>query len=261
MTVRVGLVGYGYIGAYLYEQIRCHPEWGLEIAFVAATSARGKIPDALILDNLSSADKEKPDLIVEAAHPDVSVKYVHQFLTFSSYMPLSLSAIADAAVEQTLLTTAVRNGTRLYIPHGAAVGLETIFECRDIWESVTVTMKKNPVNLDFSASLDTDHRAITKRTTLHDGSAREACRRFPRNVNAHAAVSLAGIGFDRTRSILIADPSLDVSIIEIEAAGGGLHMRLERSNPLQGVSGILTLRSILGSVQRTFASGYAVQIC
>ena len=31
---RIGIIGYGYIGSYVYEQITTRPELGLEIAFV-----------------------------------------------------------------------------------------------------------------------------------------------------------------------------------------------------------------------------------
>ena len=67
-------------------------------------------------------------------------------------MPLSMTAFADEEVQQRLLETARRSGTCLFIPHGAVVGLENIFEGRDLWEEVTMVMKKNPKNLDFSAA-------------------------------------------------------------------------------------------------------------
>ena len=44
---------------------------------------------------------------------------------------------------------------------------------------------------------------------IFDGSAREGARGFPANVNVAAALSLAGIGPDRTRLEIWADPALD----------------------------------------------------
>ena len=98
-------------------------------------------------------------------------------------------------------------------------------------------------------------------TALYDGPTRGICPLFPRNVNSHAAVALAGLGFDRTRSVLIADPSLDVSVIEVLARGQGAEVRIERSNQLKGVTGVFTLRAIWLSVCRARASGLHVQIC
>jgi aspartate dehydrogenase len=258
---RIGIIGAGYIGSYLLEQVTSHPEWALHVAFVAENGpAATRVPPDLLLDDLSKASTREPDLIVECAHPSVSAEHGVRFLAFTDYMPLSLTALADLSLERAMRHAAQSNGTCLYIPHGAAVGLDSLWECRDLWESVTATMKKNPRNLDFSAS---GRQAPPQdgETVLYDGPTREVCALYPRNVNSHAATALAGIGFDRTRSVLICDPALDVSVIQLEAAGGGVHLRVERSNPLKGVSGVLTLRSILGCVQRAKSTGAHFQVC
>jgi aspartate dehydrogenase len=96
---------------------------------------------------------------------------------------------------------------------------------------------------------------------LYDGPTRAICPLFPRNVNSHATVALAGIGFDRTRSVLVADPLLEVSVIELTARGKGVAMRIERSNPLKGVSGVFTLNSTLAAITRAKGTGGAMQIC
>ena len=189
------------------------------------------------------------------AHPAVTRQFGEMFLRETDYMPLSMTAFADEALQQRLLETARRSGTCLFIPHGAVVGLENIFEGRDLWEEVTMVMKKNPKNLDFSAAPQFKAAEITKATVLYDGPTRAVCPLFPRNVNSHATVALAGIGFDRTRSVLVADPSLDVSVIEITAQGKGVAMRIERSNPLKGVSGVFTLNSTLAAVCRAKGIG------
>ena len=61
--------------------------------------------------------------------------------------------------------------------------------------------------------------------------------------------------------MLIADPSLEVSVIEITAKGNGVAMRIERANPLKGVSGMFTLHSTLAAICRAKGSGGALQIC
>ena len=96
---------------------------------------------------------------------------------------------------------------------------------------------------------------------LYDGPTRAVCPPFPRNVNSHATVALAGLGFDRTHSVLIAKPLLDVSVIQITARGRGVAMKIERSNPLKGVSGVFTLNSTLAAITRAKGSGSAMQIC
>src|SRR5437899_3296477 len=66
------------------------------------------------------------------------------------------------------------------------------------------------------------------RGVVFEGPAREAVRLFPANVNVAAAVSLAGIGPERTRVRLVADPALDGNVHELHARGafGELRLRL-----------------------------------
>ena len=260
---RIGLVGLGYVGRYVYEQISSRPELGLEIAFVHELAAErlAGLPPEVILPELHAFAARRPDLVVEMAHPAVTRQFGELFLQETDYLPLSMTAFADEALRQRLLETARRSGTCLFIPHGAVVGLENIFEGRDLWEEVTVVMKKSPKNLDFSAAPQLKPADLTQPTVLYDGPTRAVCPLFPRNVNSHATVALAGIGFDRTRSVLIADPALDVSVIELTAQGKGAAMRIERSNPLKGVSGVFTLRSTLAAVCRAKGSGSVMQIC
>ena len=260
---RIGLVGLGYVGRYVYEQITSRPELGLEVAFVheqAADRVAG-LPAAIVLPDIRRFAERRPDLVVEMAHPAVTRQYGELFLRVSDYMPLSMTAFADEALQQRLLATARASGTCLFVPHGAVVGLENIFEGRDLWEEVTLVMKKSPKNLDFSAAPQSRAAAITQATVLYDGPTRAVCPLFPRNVNSHATVALAGIGFDRTRSVLIADPSLEVSVIELSARGKGAALRIERSNPLKGVSGVFTLQSTLAAITRAKGSGRVMQIC
>jgi aspartate dehydrogenase len=260
---RIGLIGLGYVGRYVYEQITSRPELGLEIAFVhdLAVERLAGLPAELVLADIHDFTSCRPDLVVEMAHPAVTREFGEIFLGETDYMPLSMTAFADEGVERRLLNAARSNGTCLFIPHGAVVGLENIFEGRDLWKEVTIVMKKHPRNLDFSAAPQLKPTEIAKATVLYDGPTRAVCPLFPRNVNSHATVALAGIGFDRTRSLLIADPSLDVSVIEITARGQGAALRIERSNPLKGVSGVFTLNSTLAAVCRAKGSGGAMQIC
>jgi aspartate dehydrogenase len=256
MATRVGIIGFGYVGSYLYEQIVSNPAWGLDVAFVWPGRNRdASLPAEILLRDLAQAGAQKAEVIVEAAHAQVTREHGISFLRHAHCMPLSTTALADEALEQAMREAAEANGTCLYVPHGAAVGLDSLSECRDLWENVTVTMRKNPANIDFADAPDFRGKTIGQETLLYDGPTRGVCRMFPRNVNAHAAVALAGIGFDITRSVFIADPSLDVSVIELQASGGGIAMDVRRSNPLKGVSGVMTLRSILGSLQRATAPG------
>jgi aspartate dehydrogenase len=260
---RIGIIGYGYIGAYVYEQLTSRPELGLEVAFVYNRSREktAKLPSGIVLEKLEDFASREADLIVELAHPNITYDYGTTFLRQTDYMPLSLTALADAQVEQQLLETARQHGTCLYIPHGAVVGMDALEEGRQIWEEVKMTMKKPPRTLDFSASPQWRAEEIRQETVLYEGPTRGICPLFPRNVNSHAAVALGGVGFDRTQSVLIADPKLEVSVIEIEMRGQGVEVKVQRSNPMKGVSGVFTLISTLASVCRAKGPRSGMQLC
>jgi aspartate dehydrogenase len=64
---------------------------------------------------------------------------------------------------------------------------------------------------------------------LFDGTAREGVPHFPANVNIAAVLSMAGIGFDRTRLKVVADPSLQYNThcIAVKGATGTISMKFE----------------------------------
>ena len=82
---------------------------------------------------------------------------------------------------------------------------------------------------------------------------------FPANVNVAASLSLAGIGPEKTKVQIIADPNIKTNIHEIIAEGkfGLLKTRVENipspDNPktsyLAALSAIATLKNITDSIQ------------
>ena len=86
---------------------------------------------------------------------------------------------------------------------------------------------------------------------LFHGSAREACRGFPANLNVSAAVSLAGIGPDQTQVKIVAVPGLERNCHDIEVKGefGLLNIHIENIPSENPRTGKLTAMSIIRSVQ------------
>jgi aspartate dehydrogenase len=176
------------------------------------------------------------------------------------YFLLSVTALADSELERKLAETARRSGTRLFVPHGGIMGLDALIDGRNIWEEVNIFMVKNPKNLDFSSS-GIDPSAARNKTELYSGPTRDLCKLFPRNVNTHATAALAGIGFDRTRSTLVADPAVNTAIMEIHTRGGGVDLLLKRSEEITGVSGASTPWSVLRSIYSTGVQAPGMHFC
>src|SRR5262249_33913175 len=93
--------------------------------------------------------------------------------------------------------------------------------------------------------------ALSEPLVIYRGPAREAARHFPQNINIAAAVSLAGIGFDRTQVEIVADPSVPRSQHErAEGRFGAFVLRFEtvldpgtpRASRLAGLSAVAALQ-------------------
>src|SRR6185437_15130025 len=117
-------IGYGFIGAALVEAIAGEVHPGLTVAFVWNRSRErlSGVPPALVLDDLTQAPARDADLVVEAAHPDITRMHGAAILGRADYMPLSVTALADDALRQALLDAAALSGRRLLLPQGALVG-------------------------------------------------------------------------------------------------------------------------------------------
>jgi len=246
---RVGIVGFGFIGRALFERLAEDPS--LEAAFVWNRSPErlAGLPAGLALADLAQARDRRPDLIVEACHPDVTQARGADFLAVADTMPLSVAALADAGLERRLQVAAAEHGTRLLIPHGALMATDNLVEGRENWAEVIITFEKHPAAIDYSASgLAPDG---TGRRVVFDGTARDIGRLFPRNVNTMVTCALATVGLDRCRAVLISDPALTLAIADIQARGrDGSRLSLRKEQPMAGVSGTEMAASLLGSILR-----------
>ena len=88
--------------------------------------------------------------------------------------------------------------------------------------------------------------------TVFDGNAREAAQRFPKNANVAATLALAGIGFERTRVELIADPAATGNTHAIEAHGAFGTLRSSLNTTV--IPGTSTSRIVPGSLAHAVVS-------
>jgi aspartate dehydrogenase len=146
---------------------------------------------------------------------------------------------------------AERGGTRLRVPSGAIAGLDAISSASvGRIEHVIHTVRKPP-----NALLPEDEAAAVmaggEPVELYAGSAREAARLFPANVNVVAAVSLAGIGLDRTQARVVADPSVTRNTHEVSVEGhfGKLMVRIENTPSENPKTGRIVALSVVRSLR------------
>lgn len=200
------------------------------------------VPGVPVLHELKEGAFRGLDLVVECANADVLAKNAEEVLKNCNFLPFSMTAFRDETLLALAGKTAKEYGTCLYLPHGAILGLDGIFDGRRVFHEVSIETVKNPKSLG---------REDVVKTVVFEGSAREAAAQYPKNVNVHAVVALAGIGFDRTRSKIISDPSVSTNEHRIHLLGDGVDFTIHvTSFAAGGVSGKYVPYSACGSLDR-----------
>lgn len=258
---RVGLIGFGFIGRKVYERMSADTKGPVEVAFVhnRSDAAVAGVPAPLRLKDLAGMRHFAPDLVVEMAHPSYTQQWGEQILRRCSYLPLSVTALADDGLRERLEKQARECGTMLAVPHGALMGLDTLREWRKEWEEVTISFYKHASNIDFSES-GIDPAAAKPGAVLYEGAVRGIAALFPRNVDTMVTCALATVGLDRCRARLVAAETPNVAVAEVVARGrGGSLLTMRKEQPAQGVCGMEIFESQYASILR--AAGLSEPLC
>lgn len=166
----------------------------------------------------------RPEVVLEAAsHDAVREQLVRLLGEGISVVVLSAGALAEEALRSRAERTAARSGALLYVPSGGIGGLDALkAACAAGVDEVTIQVAKPPAawrNIAYVEALGIELDRLAGAVTLFEGSARAGVPHFPQNVNIAAVLSLAGVGFERTRLRVVADPALRHNTHTIRVAG------------------------------------------
>jgi aspartate dehydrogenase len=198
---------------------------------------------------------EAAEIVVECAPAAVLREIAEPALARGrTLIVLSCGALLD---NFDLIDLARRQGGRILVPTGALLGLDAVQAAAvGAIDRVHMITRKPPNGLEGAPYL-VEHgigvAGLAKPKRVFAGSAREAARGFPANVNVAAALALAGIGPDRTTIEIWADPGVDRNIhrIEVEAEAVRFSMQIENvpsaENPK---TGRLTPLSVVASLKK-----------
>ncbi len=249
--MKIAIIGCGFIGRTIAEaaksgslqaEVLCaFDEDPLKVNSLGVPAAK----------NLQDLLRSGAELVVECASQSAVEGYAFEVLNSKkSLMVMSVGALSDGALFAKLKSAAAKNNVKIYLPSGAIGALDAVYSANTgKLGEVSITTRKPPASLGISAK---------KETVLFDGFAREAVKKFPQNINVAATLSLAGVGFDRTKVRIIADPKVSKNVHEISASGdfGQLSFRVENlpsKNPktslLAALSAIACLKKISSPVQ------------
>jgi len=229
-VLRVGLLGWGSIGAEIGRAIRRGDVAGVELTAVAANHRHDDL-DALQVSPAELAGH--CDLVVEVASQQALVDYGADVLAAGAdLLVVSVGALADDELFDRLTNA---GPGRLMISTGAIGGIDILSACRQLGsiDEVHLTTTK-PSSVLVQPWMDEDMRnrleAGTDVVTCYSGPAREAVRLFPESVNVAAALAVAAGSWETVRVDVVGDPSSSRNrhVIDVHAESGDY--RFEISN-------------------------------
>lgn len=268
--LRIALLGGGTIARLVLEQARRGALAGIDIVALAGRSAAS--PAAALAREFGvkyllggQALRElRPDAVLEAAsHEAVRQHLVSLLEAGIGVVVLSAGALADDALREAAEGAAARSGALLHVPSGGIGGLDALkTACLAGVDEASIEVAKPPAAWKGIPYVERSGFALDQLqgpVTLFEGPAREGVPHFPQNVNIAAVLALAGIGMDRTRLKVVADPALTFNTHTIRVSGrsGRFTVVLENvpspDNPktswLACYSGIAALRALQAKVR------------
>jgi len=261
---KIGIIGCGTIGSELARTIDAAKINATLVsvfdkyphaAHKLASKLKTKVVVAMTIGEFLSIDM---DIVIESASQEVIRKYAKIVLEHDlDLMIMSIGALLNSRLYYELIDIAEKHDVKIYLPTGAIAGIDAIRSVKHLLAKVTLTTTKNPKGLEgapFFNKHKIDLKKIKKPTIVYEGKALEAVKLFPVNVNVAAVLSLAGIGGNKTKVRIVADPKSKMNIHEITTKGkfGEMHFQIKNfpspTNPktsyLAVLSAIECLRSI-----------------
>jgi len=261
--LKLGIGGLGAIGLQVARHVDAGGIPGLKLAAVSArdqAKARAKIkalrsiPELLPLGALADA----ADVILECVPARHFAEIAEPAIARGRiFMPLSVGQLLG---HMHLVEKAKATGARIIVPTGALLGLDAVRAVAEgKVESVRITTRKPPKGLagaPYLVERNLSMDAITEPTRIFEGSAREAIKGFPANVNVAVALSLAGIGPDKTRVEIWADPGVtrNTHTIDVVSDASNFTMTIANVPSVENpATGKVTALSALAALRRLTA--------
>jgi aspartate dehydrogenase len=256
---RVAIAGLGAIGRVLARRLHDGGIPGLTLAGAAAgdaAKARAWIAAERIDCPLLALETlpDHADLAVECAPSAVLERICRPMLEAGkAVMVLSAGVLLE---RPDLIALAKARGGQIIVPTGALLGLDAVTAAAEGQiRSVRMTTRKPPRGLLGAPYLVQNHisvEGLTEPKRVFSGTARAAAAGFPANVNVAAALSLAGIGPDRTLIDIWADPGVERNChtIEVDADSARFTLMIENIPSENPKTGRITALSVLAALRK-----------
>ena len=258
--LRLAIAGLGAIGMEVAGRIDAGAVDGIVLTAVSARDrekAAGNLKDFNTVPEIVSLNElaERAEIIVECSPASLFLEIARPAIERGRiFIPLSVGVLLD---HMDLVEQARQTGARIIVPTGALLGLDAVKAVaegdvkaiRMVTRKPPAGLKGAPYLVEHGISVD----GLEEAKKVFAGSAREAARGFPANVNVAAALALAGIGPDRTEVEIWADPAVtrNIHTIIVEADASNFSMTIEnvptQENP---PTGKITALSVIATLRR-----------
>jgi aspartate dehydrogenase len=260
--LRVAVAGLGAIGTKVVEAL----DRGIDGLALAAVSVQNPEKHQSRLRRLTTMPAVLPiealcdvaDIVIECAPSKLFRSIVAPFAGSGKIaIVLSAGALLD---NEDLIELAKQNGGQIVVPTGALIGLDAVTAAAvgQIHSVRMVTRKpvRGLAGAPYIVENNIDIERITEPLRIFDGTAREAAKGFPANLNVAVALSLAGIGPDRTRLEIWADPALTRNIhrVDVESDSARFSMSIENIPSENPKTGLITALSVIAYLRKQRAS-------
>jgi aspartate dehydrogenase len=255
---RVAVAGLGAIGRSVVSRLAAGVP-GVELVAVAArdhAKAEATLRKLGVDVPVRSISELEPlaDLVIECAPAHLLPEIARPFLRAGKeVVVLSAGAILE---HPELVDLAATCGGRISVPTGALLGLDAVGAAAEgEIRSLRLTTRKPPAGLVGAPGIEAsgvDLATLTEPERVFAGTARDAARGFPSNLNVAVALSLAGAGPDRTEVEVWADPAVtkNTHTIVMESDVANLTMTIENVPSENPRTGRITALSVISMLRK-----------
>jgi aspartate dehydrogenase len=256
---KVGIAGLGAIGSAVARRLAGGAVPGMVLCAVSArdkAKARAMLRDAGIdapVVDLPELAK-LADIVVECAPAAVLPEIVEPVLAAKKKVViLSVGALLS---HPHLIEMARTTGGQIIVPTGALLGLDAVAAAAEgKIHSVRMVTRKPPKGLAGAPYLiehGIDVEKFDAPVRVFEGTAREAAKGFPANLNVAVALSLAGIGPDETRLEIWADPTVtrNTHRIIVDSDSALLDMTIANIPSENPKTGRITALSVISTLRK-----------
>ena len=225
--MRITIVGCGAIGGMLAKAADDMEEvkriYLIDLKKEKAEKLASGLNKAIVVDSVED-ELYHCDLVIEAASQvaakDILTKTVGRGVDI---MVMSVGALVDDDFRDMVFDKAKNCDARIFIPSGALFGTDGLRAASQdelsTVELVTTAGPKSLANIEYFNKQGINVDDIKERKVMYSGTAREAVKLFPQNVNIAATIAILGAGFDRTTVTIVLDPDAKTNSHELIVKG------------------------------------------